>query len=120
MRPPHLSGQTRPVREGTRLAPGTSIRSVYMKCVTERCQPVTLRGRSLITGRRPQNDRGGGGKSSFTPTKKGKGGEGFSHAEGVCVWGGGGGTQSFGIVLNWELEVLAILKGGGTLKVSTL
>ena len=34
--------------------------------------------------------------------------------------GGGGGTQSFEVVLTWELKVLVILKGEGAQKLSTL
>ena len=49
----------------------------------------------------------------FYPYKKRGGGRSFSHAE------GGGGTNSFGVVIMRKLEVLAILKGGAQ-KVSTL
>ena len=46
----------------------------------------------------------------FYPYKKGGGGgTSFSRAE-----GGRGGTQSFGVVLTWELEVLAIVMGVGS------
>ena len=66
-----------------------------------------LRDRSLITGRGYTRDEGG--KLSFTPKEKKKGGGGsFSHAE-----GGWGVTKSFGVVLTQEIEVLAILKVGG-------
>ena len=49
---------------------------------------------------------GGGGASEVLPLQKGGGMDIFlSHAE------GGGGTNSFGVVLTWEFVVLAILKG---------
>ena len=64
-----------------------------------------LRDRSLITGKEEGGYKTrGGGKSSFTPTKSGVE-KSFSHARGE-------GTNSFEVVLTWELEVLAILKGG--------
>ena len=53
--------------------------------------------------------RGGGVK--FDPYQQktgGGGGKSLSHAE----EGGGGWTKCVGVVLTWELEVLAILKGG--------
>ena len=46
----------------------------------------------------------------FYPYKRGGSGKSFSRAE---VGGGGGGTKSFEVVLTWELEVLAIVMGGG-------
>ena len=47
------------------------------------CEGCLLRDWSLITGRGGgYKTGGGGGKSSFTPTKRGGGGKGFSHAEG--------------------------------------
>ena len=52
-----------------------------------------------------------GGKLSFTPTKEGGAEKRFSRAEGGG--GGGWGTTSFEVVLTWELEVLAIVMGGG-------
>ena len=45
----------------------------------------------------------------FYPTKRGR--KMFSRAE-----GGGGSTKSFEVVLTWELEVLAIVMGGGGAK----
>ena len=48
----------------------------------------------------------------FYPYEKGGGRKSFSHAE------GGGGTKGFEAVTK-ELEVLAILNGGGAHKVST-
>ena len=57
---------------------------------------------------------GGGGKSSFTPTKGGRGAEKVVAMLGGG--GGGGGTSSFEVVLTQELEVLAILIGGGRKK----
>ena len=62
--------------------------------------------------------KGGGGNVRFYPYKRKKKGCGcvwvcrnsLSHADSVCVWGGGGGVK---VVLTHELEVLAILKGGG-------
>ena len=69
---------------------------------------------SLLTG------RGGGYKwqgrevSEVLPLQKRGGAEFlFSHAEG---WG----TKSFEVVLTWELEILAIVIGGGVQKVSAL
>ena len=57
----------------------------------------------------------GGGACEVLPQVKG-GGKSFSHGE-----GGGGGTKSFEVVLTQELEVLAIVMGGGgAQKVSTL
>ena len=47
----------------------------------------------------------------FYPYIKKVGGKGFSHAE-----GGGGGTQSFEVVLTRVLTDLAILKGVGAAK----
>ena len=38
----------------------------------------------------------------------------------LAVLKGGWGTTSFEVVLTWELEVLAIVMGGGSQKVSTL
>ena len=55
---------------------------------------------SLVTGR----VGGGGGRWSFTLNKRVAGGKYFSHAE-------GGDTNSIEVVLTWELELLAILKG---------
>ena len=52
-----------------------------------------------------------GVKSSFTPTKRGK-----QNKFQPCLRGGGAGMISFGVVLTWELEVLAILKGRGCKK----
>ena len=51
---------------------------------------------------------GGGGKSSFTPTKRGKDGNDFSPDE---RGEGGGGTHIFGVVLKQVLAVLTMLKG---------
>ena len=48
----------------------------------------------------------------MTPTKKRGGGKGFSHPK--------GGTNSFRVVLTQMFEVLTILEGGGTQKVSAL
>ena len=57
-----------------------------------------------------------GGKGSFTRTKGAGAETRFSRTE-----GGGGGTESFEVVLSWELEVLAIvIGGGGAHKVYTL
>ena len=79
------------------------------------CQ-VVVRDQSLITyrswvmgggGGATKPEGGGGGTGSFTPMKRwwwGGGGGVFSHAEGEV-------TNSFGLVLTWELDVLAILKG---------
>ena len=53
---------------------------------------------------------GGGGKSSFTPTKGGRGGRKS------CSYAGGGVTNSFEVVLTQELEVLGMLIGGGRKK----
>ena len=50
----------------------------------------------------------------FYPYKRG--GE---RKKGLAVLKGGGGTTSFEVVLTWEFEVLAIVMGGGTQKVST-
>ena len=47
-----------------------------------RSMPLSLRDRSLITGRGGPTKREGGGMRSFTPTKRGGGGKSFSHAEG--------------------------------------
>ena len=67
---------------------------------------------SLITGRGGlQNGRGGGGQEKFYFKKRGGGS--YSHAKGE-------GTTSFGVVLTWEREVLAILMGGGLQNVSIL
>ena len=44
---------------------------------------------------------------SFTPMKR-VGGRSLSYPE-----GGGGGAQSFGVVFMWQLEIIAILNGGG-------
>ena len=55
--------------------------------------------------------REGGGQVKFYPCNKGGGaGKSFSHAE------GGGGTTSFEVILPKELEVLAIVIGGGCAK----
>ena len=63
-----------------------------------------------------QNGRGGGVKSSFTPTEKGAGKAlPILKREG----GGGGGHNSFSVVLTQELDVLSMLKGECK-KVSTL
>ena len=59
-----------------------------------------------------QNGRGWGMRS-FTPTKRGGG------AEQVLAMLGGGGTNSFEVVLTQELEVSTIVMGG-VQKVSTL
>ena len=53
----------------------------------------------------------GGCKSNFTPTKKG-GAKSLSHAESVCVWGGGGGAKHFGEVLIQVTNITATLKAG--------
>ena len=63
---------------------------------------LTIRDRSSITGRGATKGLGGGGgESSFTPTKiKGGGANRFKpYAE------GGGRTKGFGVVLTRELEV---------------
>ena len=57
-----------------------------------------------------------GGVSEILPLQK-KGGAGFFFS---CAEWGGGGTNSFEVVLTWELEILAIVIGGGAQKVSTL
>ena len=53
---------------------------------------------------------GGEGQVNFYPYKKGGGGKSFICAE------GGGGTKSFEVILMWDLEVLAIVMGGGRKK----
>ena len=60
------------------------------------------------------------GASTVIPLQKRGGAEkSFSRAE--EEGGRGGGTKSFEVVLTWELEVLAIVMGGGgAQKVSTL
>ena len=59
------------------------------------------------------------GANEILPIPKEKGLEGvggvgyrkrFSHAEGVCVGGGGGGATRFEVVLTGGLEIPAILK----------
>ena len=53
---------------------------------------------------------GGGGVSEVLPLQK-KGGADFFFS---CAEGGGGGcTKSCEVVLTWELEILAIVIGGG-------
>ena len=52
-----------------------------------------------------QNKGGGGFKSSFTPPEKGWVGKtSFSQAE----KGGGGGTNSYEVVLTWDTRVLSM------------
>ena len=48
---------------------------------------------------------------TVTPTKWGRGRKGFSHAEGM--------HNKFEVVLTRELEVLAIVMGGGVQEVSS-
>ena len=65
-------------------------------------------GHYLPGGGGLQNGKGwGGGETSevLALQKGGRGGKGFSHAD------GGRGTNNFGVVLTGELKVLVILKG---------
>ena len=63
-------------------------------------------------GGRATKREGGGGQVKFYPCKEGGGGlwKSLSHAE------RGRGTTSFEVVLTRELEVLAIVMGGGVRK----
>ena len=70
---------------------------------------ILLREWSLITRRGSYKTEGGGANKVLPLQKGGRGTTSFSHAEG----GGGGDTTSFEVVLTRELEVLAVLIGGG-------
>ena len=73
-----------------------------------------VRDWSLITGR-GEGYKTGGGACEVLPLRKGGAGKVLA-----MLKVGGGVTQCFGVVFTWELEVLAILKGGGSQKVSTV
>ena len=61
----------------------------------------------------------GGGASNCYPCQKVWGGA--QHILAMSEGGGeGGATQSFRVILTWELEVLVIPNGGGVQKVSDL
>ena len=72
-------------------------------------QKKKVRDWSLITGRWGPTKRDG--VREVLPLRKGGGAE---KTLAMLKGGGGGGTTSFGIVFTHQLEVLAILKGGGT------
>ena len=72
---------------------------------------VAWSGKSLITGRGGYKMARGASEVLHLQKRWGWAEKSFSHAEGRG--GGGEGTNSFEVVLTWELEVLAIVKRGG-------
>ena len=84
----------------------------YTECKSQHMlHTLALWGLVTDNGKGGLQTAGGGGVSEVLPLQK----------KGGAVLKGGGGTTSCEVVLTWELEILAIvIGGGGAQKVSTL